>query len=69
MESELMQSLQELREKNNLSQVELAQKLNVTQGAVSQWEKGECRPRTDKLKLLSDILNCSVDELLTVIKQ
>jgi transcriptional regulator with XRE-family HTH domain len=46
------------------SQEEVARRLDVTQGAVSQWEDGSCMPRADKLPELAKIFCCSVDELL-----
>jgi len=52
-----------LREKAHLSQYELAKKLNVTQGAISQWEKGETLPKADKIPKIAEILNCSTDDL------
>lgn len=58
-----MNAISKLREKNNLSQKELAQKLNITQGAVSQWETGESKPKTEMLPKLAKVLNCTIDEL------
>lgn len=52
------------REKAGISQSELAKQLDVTQGAVSQWESGQTRPRSDMLVRLADALKCTVDELL-----
>ena len=46
-----------------MTQKELAHKLGVTQGAVSQWEKGIANPKVDKLPLLARILGCSIDDL------
>lgn len=56
--------LKELRIKANMTQVELAQKLNVSQSAVSAWEKGDKFPRRDTLQALCKLLNCKVDDLL-----
>lgn len=42
-----------LRLRENASQAEFARHLNVTTGLVSQWERGEERPRRDSLKLLT----------------
>ena len=41
-----------LRNKNNLSQEELAEKVFVTRQAVSRWETGETIPNTETLKQL-----------------
>ena len=54
----------ELRKRKKITQVQLAEKLGVTQGAVSQWEKGLSFPDVRLLVKLSEILECTVDELL-----
>lgn len=52
------------RGKAGLTQKELAEKLEVTQGAVSKWENGAERPlRKYRVKLVK-ILGCSEDDLL-----
>lgn len=53
-----------LREKNNLTQDELAERLMVTRQAVSRWENGETEPNTETLKLLSKEFNVSINTLL-----
>ena len=53
-----------LREKNGLSQDELAQKLFVTRQAVSRWETGKTIPDTETLKRLSMLFNVSINTLL-----
>jgi putative transcriptional regulator len=42
-----------LRKKNGLSQAVFASYLNVTTGLISQWERGEKKPRGASLKLLT----------------
>ena len=42
-----------LRLRENASQAVFARYLNVTTGLVSQWERGEKRPRGTSLKLLT----------------
>lgn len=54
----------EVRIKANLTQVEVARKLNVTQSAVSAWEKGQKFPRKETLQALCKLYNCKVDDLL-----
>ncbi|MCR4567115.1 MAG: helix-turn-helix domain-containing protein [Pseudobutyrivibrio sp.] len=56
--------LLELRNKNGLSQDELAEKVFVTRQAVSKWENGEAIPNTETLKLLSNLYNVSINTLL-----
>lgn len=52
------------RGKRGMTQSELACRLCVTQGAVSQWETGKAIPRPEMLVKIADILGCTVDELL-----
>lgn len=57
-------SLKEKRLAKNLTQETLAQKLNVRQASVAMWETGKAKPTVNNLLKLSEILNCSVDDLL-----
>ncbi|MBQ1903002.1 MAG: helix-turn-helix domain-containing protein, partial [Ruminococcus sp.] len=54
----------ELRNKAELSQEQLAEKVFVTRQAVSRWETGETVPNTDTLKLLSKLFDVSINTLL-----
>lgn len=54
----------ELRKNKNLTQKELADKLNITDRAVSKWERGICMPDISLLTEISDILDISISELL-----
>ena len=56
--------LVKLREKNSMSQQELADRVHVTRQAVSRWERGETLPSSDLLKELSNIFNVSINTLL-----
>ena len=47
------QRIRAIRERENASQAVFARYLNVTAGLVSQWERGEKRPRGASLKLLT----------------
>jgi len=53
-----------LRKNNNLTQRELADKLGVTDKAISKWECGAGYPDISMLKPLSDVLGITVNELL-----
>ena len=55
------------RQKKNMTQAELAEKLNVTPQAVSRWEMGISYPDIAMLPLLSEVLWVSADELLGII--
>ena len=54
---EIQGILKNLREKNNLTQEQLAERVQVTRQAVSRWETGETQPNTDTLKLLSRVFD------------
>lgn len=47
------EEIRALRMRENASQAVFARFLNVTKGLVSQWERGEKRPRGASLKLLT----------------
>ena len=53
-----------LRKGKNLTQKQLAEKLNVTNKAISKWERGLGAPDVSLLRQLSEILGISVNELL-----
>ena len=53
-----------LRKEKGMTQQELAEKLNITNKAVSKWETGEAFPETSQLVPLANIFGVSVDELL-----
>ena len=58
--------LRKLRQKLELTQEELAEKIGVSGQAVSKWERNECYPDITLLPGLADIFEVSVDELLGV---
>lgn len=61
--------LYKLRIKSNLTQEELAKKLNITNKAISKWENGRAIPNTNTLKNLSILFNIPIDNLLQIAKQ
>ncbi len=60
----LGQKIAELRKAKNLTQLELANKLNITDKAVSKWERDISCPDINTFPKLAEILGVSVDELL-----
>jgi transcriptional regulator with XRE-family HTH domain len=52
------------RAAHKLTQVEIAQRMNVDQTSVSKWETGKCLPRPPVLLRLAALYGCTVDELL-----
>ncbi|MGE7674430.1 helix-turn-helix domain-containing protein [Lysinibacillus sp. NPDC094403] len=53
-----------LRKEKGLSQEALAEKLNTTRQAVSKWENGQGYPETEKLLMIGNIFDVSMDYLL-----
>ena len=56
--------ISELRKKNNMTQEELAEKLNVTRQTISKWELNETSPSLEDATHLADILKVSLNELI-----
>ncbi|MCI8310064.1 MAG: helix-turn-helix transcriptional regulator [Clostridia bacterium] len=59
------EKLFELRKSKNLSQEEVAEKLNVTRQTVSKWETNQSTPDFDKILPLCELFEISTEELLT----
>lgn len=55
----------ECRKKNNLTQMQLAEKLNITDRAISKWENGKSLPDSSIMLDLCNELKISVNELLS----
>ena len=55
----------EKRKSQNLTQIQLAEKLCITDRAISKWECGKALPDSSIMIELCEILNISVNELLT----
>ena len=55
----------ECRKNANLTQMQLAEKLDITDKAVSKWERGVAMPDSSIMLELCDILRISVNELLS----
>ena len=54
----------ECRKKNNLTQMQLAEKLNITDRTISKWENGKGMPDSSIMLDLYNELKISVNELL-----
>lgn len=57
-------NLRYLRASNNMTQTDLAVKLNVSHQAVSNYERGQRSCNLDSLILLSELFDVSIDDLL-----
>lgn len=55
----------ECRKKNNLTQMQLAEKLNITDRAISKWENGKAMPDSSIMLDLCNELKIRVNELLS----
>ena len=55
----------ECRKKINLTQMQLAEKLNITDRAISKWETGKCLPDVSIMPELCKELNITLNELLS----
>ena len=53
-----------LRKANGMTQRELAEKLNVSDKAVSRWERDECAPDLTLIPVIAELFNVTADELL-----
>ena len=56
--------LKQLREYKNLNQSELAEKLGVSRGAISDYERNKTEPNFLALKFISSFFNIKIDDLI-----
>ncbi len=65
MKKSLGSILAELRKQNNMTQADLAEKMCVTDKAVSKWERDISCPNIETIQKLADFFNIPVNELLS----
>ena len=53
-----------LRKKQGMTQMELAEKLDISRQAVSRWEQGTSEPSTENLVSIGKLFGVSVDDLV-----
>ena len=53
-----------LRKANNLTQEQLAEKLDVSRQSISKWESGQASPELEKIVAMSAIFDVTTDYLL-----
>lgn len=58
------EKLKKLRKGQNLTQEQLAEKLNVSRQAITKWETSDGTPDIENLKQISNFFNISIDELV-----
>ena len=61
---EFSERLKKLRKDTGLTQVDVANKLGISQPAYASWERGIKKPTQDNLVKIAQILNVSVDFLV-----
>ena len=61
----LANNLIHYRKESNLTQLQLAEKLNYSDKAISKWERAESVPDIYILNTLAELYSCSVDDLLS----
>ena len=61
----IAQNIASLRKRNGMTQLDLAEKLNYSDKAVSKWERGDSIPDIMVLKTMADLFGVTVDYLIT----
>ena len=69
MKKTLGTMIAELRKQHGMTQLELAEKMGVTDKAVSKWERDLSCPDINSLPTLAEILGVSVEELMQIKKE
>ena len=57
-------NLATLRKKSNLTQLQLAEKINYSDKAISKWEKGDSLPSINVLMQLAEFYNVKIDDIV-----
>ena len=60
----MQNNIRKLRVENDMSQTQLAEKLGVTRGAVSQWELGTTLPRMGMVQRIAGVFHVKVSEVI-----
>lgn len=55
-----------LRKSNDLTQKQLAEKLNVSRQSISKWESGQSTPELEKIVAMSQIFGVTTDFALCI---
>ena len=69
MKKTLGMMIAELRKEKGMTQLELAERMGVTDKAVSKWERDLSCPDINSLPNLAEILGVTVDELMQIKKE
>ena len=64
---ELGKMIKNLRQKNNMTQKELGEKLHITDKAISKWERGISMPDIEMLNSIANFFNTFLSILIPLI--
>jgi len=64
MDKQFCENLKSARKFCNLTQKQVAEKLDVVESCYANWEQGRTEPSIESLRKLSLILKTSIDELV-----
>jgi len=56
--------IKQLRQKQNLTQQQLAEKIGIPYQTLQRWESGKFMPSAKYLPALAEALKCKIEELL-----
>lgn len=65
----MKEQLKSLREAAKLTQKEAAELLGVGQSAVSMWETGESKPKTDIITKIAEVYGCNIADIFVACTQ
>lgn len=57
----ISEEISSLRKTHDLTQEQLAEKLDVSRQSISKWESGQAMPEVDKLTALSDMFHVTTE--------
>ena len=60
----IIKKIKAYRNKNGLTQTEVAKRIGICKSTVSMWENDKSKPSINNLKKLAEIFGCTTDELL-----
>lgn len=60
------ENLRALREKDGITQEQLAERMEVSRQTISKWESGASMPEMEKLVQLTEMFGCTMDGLLKI---
>ena len=61
-------TLKSLRKNSNMTQVQLAEKINVTQGTIANWERGVREPDMEMVRRIADAIGVPVERFFSEAK-